>query len=82
MIKNAHLWVYFKRLSQQTNNQPLAIIMPWLMGRPRQLVKYAELYLNQGFDVLMTETNLWDLLRPSSGSQVMSNLILNDFICS
>jgi hypothetical protein len=61
---------YSFRLTQDSNDKPLVIILSWLLAKQKHLSKYAKLYLDQGFDVLITEISPWQLLWPVKGSQV------------
>jgi Eukaryotic protein of unknown function (DUF829) len=58
------------RLKQECNDKPLVVILSWLNARQKHLSKYAQLYLDQGFDVLITQISPWQLLWPVKGSQV------------
>lgn len=58
------------RLTQNSSDRPLVLILSWLLGKPKHLSKYAKLYIDQGFDVLITEITPWQLLWPAKGSQV------------
>ncbi|XP_013192683.1 uncharacterized protein LOC106136623 [Amyelois transitella] len=56
--------------------RPLCIIMNWMLQRPSHVMKYASLYLEQGFDVVSVSCTPWQLMWPKTGSQVVgSNLM-------
>jgi hypothetical protein len=61
------------KLTQDTGDKPLAVLLSWLQARPKHLRKYAKLYLDQGFDVAVISINPWQLLWPSKGSQYVAN---------
>lgn len=63
------------RLKDQ-QEKPLVIILAWLQAKHKHLKKYAELYTNQGFDVLVTQITPWQLLWPVKGSQLVAADIL------
>jgi hypothetical protein len=58
------------RLNQFSDDKPLVVILSWLNAKPKHLMKYASIYLEQGFDVLITQITPWQLLWPAKGSQV------------
>ncbi|XP_067626937.1 uncharacterized protein l(2)k09913 isoform X2 [Eurosta solidaginis] len=58
----------FKRPSEN----PLVVIMAWLMAKQKHLKKYAELYTNMGFDVMVVQVTPWQLLWPTKGAQVVA----------
>ncbi|XP_053616586.1 uncharacterized protein LOC128678800 [Plodia interpunctella] len=51
--------------------RPLCIIMNWMLQRPSHVMKYATLYLEQGFDVISVSCTPWQLMWPQKGSQVV-----------
>ncbi|KAM3966109.1 uncharacterized protein ACR2FA_012981 [Aphomia sociella] len=56
--------------------RPLCIIMNWMLQRPNHVMKYATLYLEQGFDVVSVSCTPWQLTWPLKGSQIIgTNLI-------
>lgn len=69
------------RLTQNSSDRPLVLILSWLLGKPKHLSKYAKLYIDQGFDVLITEITPWQLLWPAKGSQKVA-LDLVTFLAS
>lgn len=58
------------RLKQNIDDKPLVIILSWLNAKQKHLSKYARVYLDQGYDVLITQITPWQLLWPGKGSQV------------
>jgi len=57
------------RLTQDVEDKPLVIILAWLQAKQKHLSKFAQLYMDQGFDVLVTQITPWQLLWPVKGSQ-------------
>ncbi|XP_035786302.1 transmembrane protein 53-A-like [Anopheles albimanus] len=49
--------------------KPLVLIFAWLQATNKHLAKYAELYLEQGFEVLTVHITPWQLVWPVHGSQ-------------
>lgn len=62
--------IFFHRLTQDTDDKPLVVILSWLQAKQKHLSKYAQLYMDQGFDVLVAQITPWQLLWPVKGSQV------------
>lgn len=58
------------------HERPLTLLFCWLMARERHIKKYAQLYTNLGFDVLKIRISPFDLLRPTKGSQVAADQVL------
>lgn len=52
------------------NNAPLVVMLPWLLAKKRHILKYANFYMDQGFDVLCVSITPWQLLWPVKGTQV------------
>ncbi len=61
----------------EERERPLTIILSWLMSEKRHLLKYANFYLDQGFDVLTVRATPWQLFWPVTGTQVSCTLILS-----
>uniref|UniRef100_A0A182MNN9 Uncharacterized protein n=1 Tax=Anopheles culicifacies TaxID=139723 RepID=A0A182MNN9_9DIPT len=65
-------------------DKPLVFIFAWLQASEKHLAKYAEFYLEQGFEVLCVHITPWQLVWPIYGSQkvagdVVKFLTNNDF---
>lgn len=60
------------RLTQDIDDKPLVVILSWLQAKQKHLSKYAQLYMDQDFDVLVAQITPWQLLWPVKGSQVIS----------
>ena len=52
------------------NNKPLVVMLSWLMAKKKHILKYANFYMDQGFDVLSVSITPWQLLWPVKGTQV------------
>jgi len=59
------------RLKNQ-REKPLVLVLAWLQAKHKHLKKYAELYTNQGYDVLVAQITPWQLLWPVKGTQVVA----------
>ena len=57
-------------LSSTEDPRPLCVIMGWLMAKRKHVMKYAQFYLDQGFDVLSVSCNPYQLLFPEKGGIV------------
>ncbi|RXG70362.1 Transmembrane protein 53-A [Armadillidium vulgare] len=66
----------FKPLEIVDKNKPLILLYSWLLAKNQHISKYSKFYLDRGIDVLVVRTNPWDLLRPTKGSQVTANNVL------
>lgn len=54
------------------------MIMPaWLLVKQKPLNKYAEIYVELGFDVLTIRISPWQLLWPAKGSQLVGRDVVN-----
>lgn len=60
-------------LKQNSGDRPLVVVISWLHSKQKHLMKYAQLYVDQGFDVLITQITPWQLLWPSSGTQQVAS---------
>lgn len=59
-----------------TKNRPLLIILAWLMSKQRHVMKFVNLYMEQGFDVVVVSLTPWQLLWPTKGSKVSDTIAL------
>lgn len=50
--------------------KPLVIFLAWYDAEPRHVAKYAEIYINQGFDVVTVRFSSLEVFRPKSKVQV------------
>lgn len=66
---------------EHQRDKPLCIMINWLLARQKHVMKYATLYLEQGFDVLSVSCTPWQLMWPLKGSQLVAGDLLK-FITS
>jgi len=71
--KNSPLRLINPKLGE--NNAPLVVMLSWLMAKKRHILKYANFYMDQGFDVLNVSITPWQLLWPVKGTQVRKNIV-------
>ncbi|XP_068230377.1 transmembrane protein 53-B-like isoform X1 [Palaemon carinicauda] len=57
-------------------SRPMTLLFCWLMSKEKHIRKYADLYNNMGFDVLKVRVTPYDLLRPTKGSQIVVEQVL------
>ncbi|XP_059061055.1 uncharacterized protein LOC131853970 [Achroia grisella] len=57
-------------------DKPLCVMINWLLARQKHVMKYATLYLEQGFDVLSVSCTPWQLMWPAKGSQLVASDVL------
>ncbi|XP_028049680.1 uncharacterized protein LOC105839005 [Monomorium pharaonis] len=55
-----------------TNNRPLLVILTWLLSKRRHVMKFVNLYMEQGFDVAVVSLTPWQLLWPTKGSRLVA----------
>lgn len=58
-------------------DKPLVICLTWLMAKRKNVLKYANLYLENGFDVLNVVTSPWHVLWPVKGIQLVARDMLD-----
>jgi len=71
-----------KRMPSRPNQlistgRPLSVILSWLMSERKHILKYAQFYLDKGFDVLTVRITPGQLFWPTTGSQVVARDLLN-----
>lgn len=49
----------------------MVLILSWLLANHKHIKKFAQVYTDQGCDVLVAHITPWQLLWPSSGTQVI-----------
>lgn len=52
------------------NNRPLLVILTWLLSKRQHVMKFVNLYMEQGFDVAVVSLTPWQLMWPTKGSRV------------
>ncbi|XP_076053906.1 uncharacterized protein LOC143032774 [Oratosquilla oratoria] len=59
--------------------RPMTLLFCWLMSKERHIRKYAQFYTDMGIDVLKVRISPIDLLRPTRGSHMVADQVL-DFL--
>jgi len=54
----------------------LCIVIGWLMSEHKHIMKYAQFYMDQGFDILVVRCSPWQLLWPITGGKVIAKDML------
>ena len=62
------------------NSTRLVVMLSWLMAKKKHLLKYANFYMDQGFDVLSVSITPWQLLWPVKGTQVRKIILSLKFL--
>lgn len=71
LITAANKKIKIKNLQlEQPIDKPLVVLLSWLMAKRKHIYKFADFYLEKGFDVLNVNITPWQLLWPVKGSQV------------
>jgi hypothetical protein len=68
--------------SYSSEGRPLTILLCWLMAKNNAVKKYAQFYLDQGFDVLTVRITPWQLLLPSRIEPIIRNEVLPTLLSS
>lgn len=55
--------------------KPVLLMLPWLGSRPQAQVKYCEIYLRTGFDVLVVQSDVSHFLWPRWGRDYGAQLL-------
>lgn len=55
------------------NNRPLLVIFTWLLSKRRHVMKFVNLYMEQGFDIVVVSLTPWQLMWPMKGSRVSTH---------
>lgn len=78
LTKNLHLLSDKKKDAKIVNLQlsvpqdkPLVVLLSWLLAKRKHIYKYADFYIDRGFDVLNVTITPWQLLWPAKGTQVL-----------
>lgn len=68
---------YKLKNSNASGNRPLMIILCWLLAKDKHVMKFADLYLQQGFDVALVTISPWQLMWPEKGSRLIAADLLS-----
>lgn len=58
--------------TNNNENRPLLVILSWLLAKRMHIMKFANLYLEQGFDVAIVSITPWQLMWPTKGSRLVA----------
>ncbi|XP_063923483.1 transmembrane protein 53-A [Zophobas morio] len=61
---------------ERPENKPLVVMLSWLLAKQKHIYKYADFYINRGFDVMNINITPWQMLWPLRGTQVVASDIL------
>lgn len=53
-------------------DKPTVLIFAWLNAKQKHIAKYAKLYTEQGFEVVVAQLTPWQMLWPMKGSQLVA----------
>ena len=70
------------KVQQDVDGKPMVLLMAWLLSQPKHIKKFAQIYVDQGFDCLVTRASPWQLMWPTKGTQVnyfILSILLNMF---
>ena len=56
--------------STVSEERPLLVLLCWLLAKRKHVMKYANFYLEQGFDVATVSVTPWQLMWPAKGTRV------------
>lgn len=59
-----------KQDSIVSEDRPLLILLCWLLAQRKHVMKYANFYMEQGFDVVTVTVSPWQLMWPANGTRV------------
>lgn len=54
------------------SGNPLVLLMSWLLAKQKHLKKYAEIYTDLGYDVLVVHVTPWQFIWPTKGTQLVA----------
>lgn len=54
------------------NDRPLLVILTWLLSKRQHVMKFVNLYMEQGFDVAVVSLTPWQLMWPAKGSRLVA----------
>lgn len=57
--------------SGDSSSPPLLVMLSWLLSKRKHLMKFANLYMEQGFDVVTVSVHPWQLMWPVKGTRVI-----------
>ncbi|XP_014615473.1 PREDICTED: uncharacterized protein LOC106793222 [Polistes canadensis] len=63
---------YSVQSSNSLEKRPLLVLLCWLLAKEKHIMKFADLYLQQGFDVTLVTITPWQLMWPEKGSRLIA----------
>ncbi|CAO1333161.1 unnamed protein product [Diamesa hyperborea] len=60
------------RIKQDTEDRPMVLLLAWLLAKQKHLDVYSQMYLDQGFDVLIAHISPWQFFWPTNGAQLVA----------
>ncbi|XP_015178811.1 PREDICTED: uncharacterized protein LOC107067651 [Polistes dominula] len=63
---------YSVQNSNSSEKRPLLVLLCWLLAKEKHIMKFADLYLQQGFDVTLVTITPWQLMWPEKGSRLIA----------
>lgn len=63
---------YSVQSSNLLEKRPLLVLLCWLLAKEKHIMKFADLYLQQGFDVTLVTITPWQLMWPEKGSRLIA----------
>ncbi|CAL7937085.1 unnamed protein product [Xylocopa violacea] len=63
-----------------SKDRPLLVLLSWLYAKRKHVMKYINLYKEQGFDVLIVSMTPWELMWPMKGSKLVAADLLTFLI--
>ncbi|KAI4502598.1 hypothetical protein M0802_002510 [Mischocyttarus mexicanus] len=63
---------YTVKSSISSEKRPLLVLLCWLLAKEKHVMKFADLYLQQGFDVTLVTITPWQLMWPEKGSRLIA----------
>lgn len=64
------------KTSSVLEKRPLMVMLCWLLAKEKHIMKFADLYLQQGFDVALVTISPWQLMWPEKGSRIIATDLL------
>lgn len=55
---------------EDSQDNPLVVMLAWMMAKKKHTQKYADIWIQKGFDVLCVTVSPWQFLWPVKGTQV------------
>ncbi|KAF5302289.1 hypothetical protein FQA39_LY10328 [Lamprigera yunnana] len=76
LISKDKIWTVTDYKVSNPSNKPLVVLLSWMMAKRKHVFKFANLYVDRGFDVLSVNITPWQLMWPTKGSHVIANEVV------